>query len=339
MRAGLALALAWGAAGCVIPVLDTTGRACPCSPGFVCDDGVCAPCTVGEGREDPGAAVHVAGLKGAFATPNQVRWGWTPSGDSSQLRSYSLVLGRTEADVRGCTGSAELWTAKRNPELGAYFLPRTMVQDPVAATTTDLLDAGTEYFAKLVAADTSGNLSVSNIAGQRTGDPPLHEELLLGDDCPQPQPQGFRPTSAAHGGDAGWAYTLECTGTDCFQNVTCNYPGAGVPLRDLTLGRFTNAFLEVAVADESTVPSYWSNLGLAFGQPCGVFACHFFFEAWTLPATGRYRVMQVPLRVMVGFDGGTLALGDIDAGVSELMFGAGGPPGAVLHIDEARIKY
>jgi hypothetical protein len=48
----------------------------------------------------------------AWTTTNQMRWQWTSTGDPDSLRGYSLLVGTSEADVRGCSNSATLWSAK-----------------------------------------------------------------------------------------------------------------------------------------------------------------------------------------------------------------------------------
>jgi hypothetical protein len=325
--------------GCVVTPVDPSTKGCPCADGYVCDDGACVACPTGDALDDPAAGVHVTHLAVAWTTTNQMRWEWTSTGDPASLRGYSLLVGATEADVRGCSNGTTLWSAKENPELGRYYLPRTGYTDPVIATTIDGLTASTPYFAKLIATDSSGRQSITNIAGESTGDVPTRTIAVLRDSCPSVWPPDFvQSTQKPFASDAGYRYVFSCTDVDageCFPNVSC-IDDALIQLPDFNAGRLQNAFFEVALAIDSPVPSYWSNLALQFGMCTD---CNAVYDRWTLRNGGEYRLMQVPLTAFVHSDGGAITTDEVATGLHQFIVGGYGPVGTVLWVDEASVRY
>jgi hypothetical protein len=211
--------------------------------------------------------------------------------------------------------------------------------DPVNATTIDGLMASTPYFAKLIATDSSGRQSITNIAGESTGEVPTREVVVLRDTCPSVWPPDFQQsTQKPYASDAGYRYVFSCVGEDageCFPNVACT-DDVPIQLTGFTAGRLDSAFFQVALAIDSPVPSYWSNLELQFGTCTDCFGT---YQRWTLRNGGDYRVMQVPLTAFVHSDGGTITADEVGQGLKQFVVGGFGPVGAVLWVDEASVRY
>lgn len=323
-------------AGCVIPPLSD--RPCPCADGYRCEPArqVCVP------RPDDEGAIHVDALGVAWVTPNQMRWTWTSTGVPEQLRAYELVVATRAEDLATRSGSAVVWTVAENPELGRYYLPRTDGQSPVLATTTDGLEPSTLYFGQLSAIDVSGKVSITNVASQRTADPPLSSieifedadtmgysipsELSLSTDHPYRGTHDYLLVSHCESGVAA-----------CFtylRRQELNISLGAIPQGSFTTG----AYLELAVAYAGPVPSYFSAVRLWFGES-GLMR-RYYFNAWTARADGQWRLIQVPLRALRDAeDQGTLEYSELSRGLFEFAVGGLWSEGATVRIDAIRIYY
>lgn len=323
-------------AGCVIPPLSD--KACPCADGFRCDPArqVCVPRAADEG------AIQVDALGVAWVTPQQMRWTWTSTGDPEQLRAYELVVATRAEDLSSRSGSAVVWTVAENPELGRYYLPRTDGQSPVRATTTDGLQPSTLYFGQLSAIDVRGKISLSNVASQRTADPPLSSVEIFEDEdtAGYSIPSNMvRSTDRPYRGSHDYRLVSSCDNgvAACFMYL--RRQGLNLSLAAIPEGSFTTgAYLEVAVAYEGAVPSYFSAVRLWFGEsdPMRLY----YFNAWTARADGRWRLIQVPLRALRDSqDEGTLQYSELSRGLFELAVGGLWSDGATVRIDAIRIYY
>src|SRR5262249_13309690 len=125
---------ALGASACSVDDIGYEGRACsaeqPCSSGYACVDGRCRLAATSSSTGPSCTALFtVADFRYDWATPNVIRWGWTPPGDSSNFREYKLLTAKTQDDLENAlkratddslgpgSGSDRVWTKADNDEL------------------------------------------------------------------------------------------------------------------------------------------------------------------------------------------------------------------------------
>ncbi len=338
-----------GVAGCTVDDLAANGKRCPCGEGAVCDpctDTCVAPETLPERCDnDPLAAVRVSNLRGDWATPNVVQWSWDLgiADDPDQLASFRLVIAESEEDVLSESGTARVFTAAENPELGRYLLPRAESPDPVVKTQTDGLEPTVSYFARLFALDTSGRVSSTNIATRLTQDEAIRGELVVFADQAVPLTQ---PDDLSLGTDCGvtgdgcyqWQQSADCD-SGCFENLR---------LSDLSIdlggaiqaGPFeTSAYLEFAIAVDAAAPSYWSDARLWLRDMPGTTDAHA-VRALTFRTSSDYpgyRTHQLPLRVFRSDK--LLTYEDLSLSLEEFGIGGTWVAGATVRIDSVRIVW
>lgn len=330
LRGSFAFALA--AMGCVIDPVSFEGKSCPCPRGYRCDARV-AVCLRGE--ESPGGSggtlggfggtqanvggssagnanggggaagggvcaprVIIGDFRAAWATPNTIRWAWTPTGTVDEFGSYRLVVGPTKTSVDDEIG-VTIFTAAENPELGKLNLVHTGGIDPVESTISDGLAPGTGYFAKLVATDHAGCTFTSPTLAAKTTIAPLSSLPLFVDTVPSgayvnPGTIVVAPSCAS--GSACLAYENDCPdGTAmCFENVRLSFalPGETIGAQ-MTKGDFANlAYLEIRVATDTPGSSDWSEIRLKSGDFYGV-------KPLPLRSGAAFRTYQLPLRALV----------------------------------------
>lgn len=283
------------------------------------------------------AAVQVAELEAEWATPNAVRWRWHAEGRADALRDYQLVTGPSEADVLAASERCRVFTRADNPELGHFLLPRTGGEDPVLATITDEHAPDTLVFAQLVAIDTAGRRATSNVASVHTAAKPVAEIVVFDDERPHgfPMPALALSTARPFAGTHHLQFVSECTPPECFANL--RWQDLRVPLVGLTAGDYaTTAYLELAVAVDGAATSWWSQLRVWYDGRSLERVGH--FNSFALRTDGEYRVLQVPLRAF-RFAPGTDGATELGHGLFELGLGGWWPPGALVRIDEVRIRW
>ncbi len=312
----VAAAVAALPSGCSVDELDLGNKACPCVDGWTCDASRNI-CVAGSGTGGAGVgggggagagvpgAVIVTDLRVTWTTPNWIRWEWDLDGVPDQLLGFELVTGESEEDVTSRSGTAVVWTADENPELGRYFLPATGSEDPVVATMTDLHDADTQYFGQLTATDTANRTTVTNLAGGRTTNLPSHSFVIF-DDTATPGysiPGSFVLSDVApHAGTHHYDYLSSCVGGDVICWETVRRQDLGMDISAISEGAFsTTAYLEMAVAAGGPAPSYWSQLRIMMGTSGD--HSTYLLPAWTIRADGAYRVYQMPLRALADSNG------------------------------------
>ncbi|RLB63867.1 MAG: hypothetical protein DRI90_05910 [Deltaproteobacteria bacterium] len=312
----MAAAVAALPSGCSVDELDLGNKACPCVDGWTCDASRNI-CVAGSGTGGAGVgggggagagvpgAVIVTDLRVTWTTPNWIRWEWDLDGVPDQLLGFELVTGESEEDVTSRSGTAVVWTADENPELGRYFLPATGSEDPVVATMTDLHDADTQYFGQLTATDTANRTTVTNLAGGRTTNLPSHSFVIF-DDTATPGysiPGSFVLSDVApHAGTHHYDYLSSCVGGDVICWETVRRQDLGMDISAISEGAFsTTAYLEMAVAAGGPAPSYWSQLRIMMGTSGD--HSTYLLPAWTIRADGAYRVYQMPLRALADSNG------------------------------------
>ncbi|MEM1031808.1 MAG: hypothetical protein AAGN82_15760 [Myxococcota bacterium] len=312
------------ASACVIPDLRATGKACPCGAELVCD-----PCTAtcvpaGSERDncdsDPLAAVQVTNLIADWSTPNVIRWSWQLGADDvpDQLVGFRLVVATSVAEVMSESGSARVYTNKDSPELRAYYLRHTNGLDPVISTFSDQLEPSTLYFARLVATDTAGRVSATNVAQQRTQEPAVGSlDVFDGDEVAATQPALDFSTMCAT--PARGCYSWQCEGdAPCYENLRLR-PAAFTLGEHITEGQFaTTAFLEVTLEVQGS-PSDWSEIRLWLQAEAGPHRLNGVTFRGDADLPGP-RVYQVPLRVLQR-GGDPLAYATIESPVYETGVG------------------
>jgi hypothetical protein len=283
-------------------------------------------------------AVHVSDLRALWSTPNAVRWAWTADGRADELRDYELVIGPTEADVIAQSDRTRVFDRSENPELGHFLLPRTGGADPVQATITDGHAPDEPVFARLVAIDTAGRRHESNVASIHTAPPAVAEIVVFDDELPSGAPMPDRiALSSAHpfAGPHHLQFESRCTAPECFANL--RWQGLDVALDRLTPGDWkTTAYLELAVAIDGDATSWWSQLRIWCDETSLDHVGH--FNSFALRSDGEYRVLQVPLRAFA-FSPALDPADQIRHGLFEVGVGGWWPPGAIVRIDEIRVRW
>lgn len=290
------------------------------------------------GYWEPESAVEIFDLNTGWATSRSICWRWDRIGEEEEFGRYELVLGHNLDDVANRTGSAQVWTAEENPELGVFQLPYTTGFDPVLSTITDELLPDTEYFAELVGFDREGRHSVSRSSARTLG-LPAQCAVLFAD---EPTSGYSIPTSfvysdrAPYQGTHHYEYISVCDpGEDlCFQNLRRRSIRA--PTGDIDAADFAGAYYEFAVASDSTKPSWWSQGRLHFGSDGNYDEGLHVFGGWTMPAVEDYRLKQLPLHVFTR-DEQPLTREVASLGIYEFTVGGLWSHGALVRVDEVRI--
>jgi hypothetical protein len=262
---GLALA-AQLVASCIFdPSLE--GLPCPCQDGWHCDP---FSKTCVENTCEP--KVVVEDLTAGWAAPHSIYWTWKVNGSAKDFVKYELVLAENEDDLKTRTGTARVFDASNNPELGLFEIPYSSAL--VESTVTRTLQPNTSYVALLFV--TGGNQceATSAIVAKKTAPPTLSEIVVLGDG---PPPAGSRarpvPGSAFDPPEAPIRVRYDgnvdtaCLDppADQLNKGTCGQPvgidGLDVDLTTtspaLTAPSFNDAYLEVEVeVVDSPAPLY-----------------------------------------------------------------------------------
>jgi len=292
------------------------------------------------GAPDAETPVTVHSLIARWSAGDTVRWGWQAEGDSERLVRYELVVGPTQADVLARSTATTSYTEVERPELGGYFLLRTAGTEPVLSTSSDGHQHLTDVFARLEAVDSSGARLLSNVASARTAPEPAGAVVIFADALLSgyAMPAGFVPgTSAPFAGTTHYEYVHACPSeSDCWENLRWNE--LAIDLDSVEPGAFeTTAFLELALAYEGALAAYYMEVGLTFGTTAD-HTEEFVFRPWTLPADGRYHVVQIPLRALVQGES-ALTHADLSLGLHSLRLGARWTNGGRVRVDEARIRW
>lgn len=306
---GATLALA----SCAVTGLDITGKACPCVDGYVCDVAT-STCIIpgtlsnadagGDVTPKPAARIMVSKLRAAWTTANSVHWRWDVAGDPADFARYEIVTGPTEAIVRGRAPGSRVWRPIDNSELGNMRgLDRTLNGDPFDPfTTTDEHAEDTTLFAQVSAFDTAGAATTTDVVEAKTTKPKGNIVIFSdGDMAGSSTPGAFsRSTDRPYRGTHCYALKVGCGAEpSCYQKPERSK--IAVNASAMTQGAFSDAFLEFAVAGDSAVPNFYSDVLLQLGNDTcsgGANACRYRWEGWTFSGPDRWRLVQVPLRVL-----------------------------------------
>jgi hypothetical protein len=304
----LTVALVFAVAGCGVGRIDLSGRSCPCAKGWVCDVG--GVCRV------PGPQT-TDNLRAAWTTSNSIRWEWNVT--PGPWQSYVLVVGPVAQDVAARTGTATLWTKERSRDLGedrqASVSISSIDKPGLGATVTDGLQPNTEYFAELIAIQEATSVWVTNAARGRTLPEPNREAVIFQDD-PLPDrvkvsPEWYRmqstgggPVPCQHG--RGLCYGGRTPAPDGYFNL--KFAEAEFSVGPFSKEVFENsAFLEFALVTSKASKQWMSQQAwISFGKcppPPGKCIPHYEYEELVIRGDGRYQIVQLPLRALVGKTG------------------------------------
>ncbi len=344
------LALLFFTCGCSVEV-DLTGVPCdaerPCAPGWSCAGGVCVDCV---DQDDPTALVRVGELRAEWTTPESIQWRWQVEGDEGDLDHYEVLLGPSAEAVCYRRDTVRVITPDESPELGELSFRMTSVVNLVDHTITDGLDPSTPYHARLIAIDTAGRRSVSQIAGDSTRAPASSSFPIFTDQLDDGwYARGF--TRRVDGSGSGYLeMTQSCPdgAADCWTNAGLQNDSSP-QISDargtlLTLGNFENAaFLELTLTTESGVRARYGEVKMAFGEECNLF----FLSPFAMRADSQPHKVQVPLRVLVDLRAcrdetpNELPLTHEEAsrGVAAVTIGASWDQGSVVRLDDVRVRW
>lgn len=331
--------------GCA-PQLDLSNKPCPCAPGFFCVDDLCVPGLSGGDAGGPAGLIQITGLRSDWQTPNSLHWRWTLVGEQADFAELTLVIAENEEDLLAQTGTARVIDRTERASLGVYYRRRTSgEEDLVDSVFTDQHTPNTRYVAQMIATDSLGNTSRSNIAPATTTIAPLPGAglVLFSDDRPRGYPLPEVPpvtlsTEAPHEGTHHIEYVqTECPGGEplCFENIRWQDLRAGAPA--FTGGSFGLAYLEMAVEIDAVEPSFWSEIGINLHVEGPD-------ETWLfkpfVPRYGDgYHIIQVPLRVL-DRGGESLTFEHLAArSVNGFRLGAIFPVRTRVRIDEVAIRW
>lgn len=285
-------------------------------------------------------------LSAKWTTPNSVRWKWEVVGPEAEFLAYELVVAENAEDVLSRAGTARVITKQQAPELGVFRLPNTGGPDPVVETSSYGLVADKEYFAQLTVHDMHGGVAMSPLASGRTMFEPSQELVFFADrvvtgDTAIPVEMTLDSTSPYAGTDC-----LLFDGTECDDPPAC-YEALRVqgPTRDMSFVDgpiFARMIAEIAVAHDGSVPSYWSEMRILIDNKPTTPSLIYATSPITLPADARYTLVQVPLNVMYPWgneDQPPLDLTTLHQGLFELGFGGQWGEGAMVRVDQLRLRW
>jgi hypothetical protein len=313
-----------GSFACVLAAVDYTGKSCPCPDGWRCASNVCVAGTASGSGGSGGSGGSCTPLtvptnfRADWATPSTLRWRWDAPGPLPHFGAYRLVVGTSQASVESESG-ATVFTPVENPELGQLSLLHGGQSDPVTATISDGLQPATAYFAKLVLVDDAGCEHATGVVSATTTAAPSGQIAIFVDAIPfngstRPQSVVVDPSCAA--GVPCLLYTNDCGGQPvCYENIRLELTLKGSDIQaQMTADDFANrAYLELGVAIDAMVPSYWSGFRLETDDYYGI-------DGQTIRAGGTFRTYQIPLRALAA--AGALTYADLTtAGVHELGVG------------------
>ncbi len=280
------------------------------------------------------APIEVSDLRAEWTTPHGIRWRWWRTGDAADFVAYELVLGATERDVTSRSASARVVGARENPELGVFTLPNTGGMDPVVATLVDGLAPSTHYFAQLVVTHADGTRTATRVAEADTSALPTTALELFDDDARigYSIPASFvlsteRPLATR----ACYRFVSDCMGrtSPCWEHLRRQ----GLNLAPaMPREAFASAYLEISVASDAPEHTYYGAFRLQVGTAEAADTLQ--IEGVTIRADEAYRTYEIPLSALPRMTWEALQLGVREVGVGGVW-----SSGAVVRVDEARLRW
>jgi len=252
---------------------------CPCKEGWHCDpfsetcvENTCEP------------KVVVKGLTANWAAPHSIYWTWTFEGAASDFLKYELVLAENEEDLKTRTGTAKVYDAESNPELGVYEIPYS--DAVVQSSVTRELEPLTSYLALLYVTDVNRCESSTMIVEKKTAPATLSEIVVVGEG-PQPAGSRARPDPGASFEPVGGTFRIHYDGeadSGCLEpppgeqsKPTCGQPvgidGLSLDVTSANPGidaaGFNDAYLEVEVEVVNSPTPLWFGWIRLLTNSCG----------------------------------------------------------------------
>lgn len=278
----------------------------------------------------------------AWATPNTIRWAWTPEGKPTDLAYYQLVTAQSQSDLETKTGTAHVWGPSQNQELKSFYINSSALgsQDEVSFTITYGLKPATVYYGELLAHDRDGCVFTSPSVSIPTTSF-THVEHLFSDTAPPwTLPSALQlSTTDPFDGSACLAFTQPTPCAEASANCFEIYRGEGLsdPIDPtLNVNQFAQtAYLEMSVELQNTNDSDWSEVWLVVGDTWGN------WKIAPIPAKADvgYRTYQIPLRAFTQ-NGVALTLADLQSkAIYGYAFGCSLSPGGTIRMDDVSIKW
>ncbi len=296
---------------CTVSVqVEAEGKPCPCPADYACESGSCrrtaATCSPSVRAED---------FKPTWSTPESIRWDWVPVGAEASFSTYELVIAGSEDDAQSASGSAVVFDASVNPELGFYILPHETDLFEVTYTITDALtpfnpSQANRYYAMLKTRDVNGCTHETPIVEGTTKLAPVSRVTIF-DDTLMSELWGA-PLLVASGCGVDGSECLRCSAGTCLgQSGPWNLlrlVGA-IDLSAVTPNALNTgqAYLELSISVVSETPVFYSEIGVGKDSAPLVVDVWDFVRAHLRATTVRtYQKIQVPL-VALMFNGAPLS--------------------------------
>lgn len=343
--------------GCTVSA-SLDGKKCPCVDGYVCDEALdqCVEQTC-----EP--AVTVTDLSAAWSTTNHIRFRWQVEGSADDFSRYELVVAESKEDIASRSGTARIYDASTNPELGGLVRPQ--VGGVVDGTTAQGLDPATSYVAQLQAVDANLCTFGSSVVARSTLPTLAGLITLFRDEVPvgaelAPGPPALELVTTGTEGHLAYSALDDEDCTPDTLDLEDVQAVCGQPLRlrnlDMDVSRdpaqpaanalrensFGTAFLEMRVSNVAPVHSWFSVIWLRFDD-CATEEEIYRWDGWTLRSDGDYATVQVPLAEL-GNGERMLTYADLDnqaAGTPLCGFAIGGGwhKTSEVQIDDVVIHY
>lgn len=270
----------------------------------------------------------------SWQTPEQIRWAWSTTGTPEQFGGFRLLLAATPQELE--SAPARVVTGAENPELTGWLLPETEGPSRTRGTTTREHSPGDTVAARLQWI-VNGETFESEVITTTMPPQALQQFEIYEDTAPAPYtiPDTFQESTVApYSGTKSYAYTSVCDGTaSCWEHL--RWAEMNLDLSAIPTAMLDRAFVEFALSYSGKTPSYWSEF---FLQWASCKPCRFGEVALFLPADGKYRIYQIPIRAL---HNGSAAISATEwlSGLDEFRVGGGWSDGGVVHIDHVRIRW
>ncbi|MCA9622229.1 MAG: hypothetical protein KC731_24565 [Myxococcales bacterium] len=290
---------------CVVDTGSAVGKPCPCPDDLACVSGVC--------RQPAGACaplITAEGFRPTWATPEAIRWDWSPKGEAEDFSAYELVVGTSREDAATARGSARIFDATVNPELGFFFAPRESGVFEVDYTISDGLapyspQDATRYYAKLITRDVAGCEHETSVAESATSLAPVSKVDIF-DDVLSYEVRGV-PLTVESGAGVDGSAALRCSAADCLHQTgewdNMRLVGS-IDLTSISDNAVTSgqAYLELSIAVVSDTPIYYAEVALERDEGDTIRGWQFQRVHLRASLTKQFQKIQVPLNALLDVD-------------------------------------
>jgi hypothetical protein len=228
-------------------------------------------------------------------------------GNESDFTAYELVVAKSEKDAVGASGSARVFDATVNPELGFYIVPQEMGAFEVSFTISDDLEPfrpsdDNRYYAQLRTHDVAGCVHVTSVAQATTKLAPFNW-IPIFDEVLDYELFGS-PLTLEPGCGIDGSKCLRCRALSCLDvpdpwdnmKLTGSIDLSTVSDNAITSGQ---AYLELSVAVVSDTPVFYSEVALTRGPTDSQASWKVERVHIRAAGTPNYQTMQFPLNSML----------------------------------------